>query len=152
MENLFRVSACRRTLGGPGVQIKTRLSRPSSYSSPPTRFLSTMTEQTSWYWPATPPRTGESCSLPQRHRLPGESHRLCVTLPGDRLRREVVSAGEGRTGNRVWSKEVHTYQFGCHFSITSDHNPLQHMFMETSAIPIYNAGRCCLEDMITKFL
>ena len=56
-------SFCRRILGGPGVQIKTRLSRPSSCSSPLTRFLSTMTQQRSWYWPVTPLVWGESYSL-----------------------------------------------------------------------------------------
>ena len=38
---------CRRTLGGPGVQTKTRCSRPLSRCSPPTRFLSITTPQRS---------------------------------------------------------------------------------------------------------
>ena len=38
-------------------------------------------------------------------------------------------------------KKFHPYLFGRQFSITSDHKPLQHLFKETSAIPVLASAR-----------
>ena len=38
-------------------------------------------------------------------------------------------------------KRFHQYLVGCHFTILSDHKPLQHLFRETSGIPILASAR-----------
>ena len=38
-------------------------------------------------------------------------------------------------------KRFHLFLFGCHFIITTDHKPLQHIFKETSATPTMASAR-----------
>ena len=48
---------------------------------------------------------------------------------------------QGGTGNHIWLKKFHNYQFGRTFSIVTDHKPLIHLFSESQGIPAMASAR-----------
>ena len=56
-------------------------------------------------------------------------------------REKILTVGQRRFGHRIWCKTFHQYLVGRHFCILSDHKPLQHLFRETSGIPVLASAR-----------